>query len=376
VGLTSPALSYLLAIVATGLLLGVIAGWRRLAGPGLRAVALRAGTLVALQVVVLALIFVIVNRAGVFYSSWSDLFGSDTATAAVTTSSGTGDVHIRPVAVISQSAVKVPGDKAAGGTLQTVRLDGQLSGLSVLGYVFLPAGYRSTGPAGHYPVVVVISDDLDTASSPYDAVRLAEQAATLIAARQLDPMLLVMLPASLSPTDEACLNEPPHAAASGVAASPAVLAGTFFTEDLPTIMETRYAASDSAVNWGLLGDASGGYCALQLALSNSWVFSAAVAPDGSSTAPPGSPGVALSPQLKQQDNLLWLLRNQPMQPVSVLLTGSSLTSGAGQAEPFAALAQRPMRVTTMALSGGSSPLSSVLTWIGAAVGQHQPVLSG
>ena len=46
VGLTSPVLSYLLAVLSAGLLLALMIGWRRLAGPGVRAIALRTAALV------------------------------------------------------------------------------------------------------------------------------------------------------------------------------------------------------------------------------------------------------------------------------------------------------------------------------------------
>jgi enterochelin esterase-like enzyme len=380
VGLTSPALSYLLAILAAGLLLAIVVYWPRLAGRDLRAIALRSVSLVTLQAFVLALIFVTVNRSGEFYSSWSDLFGSDRASAAVVAAAGVSSKRIRPVVVTSRTAVRVPGDKAAGGVLETVTFSGQLSGIKVGGAVFLPAGYQQGGPVGHYPVLVEISNDLGSSSSPYGATRLAESAAQQIALRQLAPMIIVMLPAALSSTDQGCLDIPARAAGGGSPAGPAILAATFFAEDIPAIMESEYAASNKTANWGLLGDSSGGYCALQLALTSSWTFAAAVAPDGAYSQPPGPVVDAGSPQFQLQDNLLWLLHNQPRQPVSVLFTGSGSGSGAGQAQAFVAAARHPMRVSTAALDGGSWPLASVLRWVGMTIGprapQIQPGLAG
>jgi enterochelin esterase-like enzyme len=370
VGLTSPALSYLLAILAAGLLLAVVLCWPRLAGRNLRAIALRLASLVTLQAFVLALIFVTVNRSGEFYSSWSDLFGSDRASAAVVASAGVTSARIRPVVVTSHTAVKVQGDKAAGGVLQTVTFTGQLSGIKVGGAVFLPVGYRQGAPVGRYPVLVEISNDLGSSSSPYGATRLAKSAAQQISQRQLPPMIIVMLPASVASADQGCLDIPAQAAGGGSPARPATMAATFFTEDIPAIMESEYAASNKTANWGLLGDSSGGYCALQLALTNSWTFAAAVAPEGAYTQPPGPVVAVGSPQFRQQDNLVWLLHNQPMQPVSVLFTGSG--SGAGQAQAFAAAARRPMRVSTATLDGGSWPLTSVLRWIGTTIGPGTP----
>jgi Putative esterase len=363
VGLTSPALSYVLAALAVGLFLSIIIDWRAMAGRDVRSVLERTMSLVALQAVVLALIFVAVNRSGEFYSSWSDLFGLDKASVAIVASAGAATSRIQPVAVTGRTPVTVPDSKTAGGVLEAVTLNGQLSGLSVDGEVFLPAGYRSGSGASHYPVLVEVSDNLMSTSSHYGAVRLAESAARQIASRQLEPLIIVMLPAAVSPSDQGCLDVPAQPATVSGPATPAIMAATFFTEDLPAILESKYGASTSSANWGLLGDNSGGYCALELALTHSWIYSAAVAPDGTYTQPPGPVVNAGYRQLGQQDDLQWLLRNQPMQSVSVLFTGS----GTGGARVFAVAASPPMQVARLTIGGGGWPLAPVLDWIGAAI---------
>src|ERR1039458_5226415 len=82
-GLTSPILVAVLAVAATCLLTGVIWLWPRLAGRSLRAVLARLAYLGGLELIVLGLIFVVVNRSADFYSSWSDLFGAGTGRAAI-----------------------------------------------------------------------------------------------------------------------------------------------------------------------------------------------------------------------------------------------------------------------------------------------------
>jgi enterochelin esterase-like enzyme len=369
VGLTSPALSYLLAICAIGTLLAIIIGWRAMAGRNRRSVVQRALSLVGLQFFVLAFILVTVNRSGEFYSSWSDLFGLEKASGSVVASVGSGGSDVRPVVVTSRTPVMVPGSKSAGGVLETVTFNGQISGISVGGQVFLPAGYRSGSAIRHYPVLVDISNDLANASSLYGGVRLAEAAARQIATGQLEPVIIAMVPASVSTTDQGCLDAAPQAATASGPAVPAIMAATFFTQDLPAIVKSQYAASGSSANWGLLGDSSGGYCALQLAMTNSWAFSAAVAPVGAYTHPPGPVLNAGSSQLKLQDNLQWLLRNRPMQPVSLLFTRSGTISGssAASAQPFAAAATAPTQVSTLTVGGGGWPLAPVLSWIGATI---------
>src|ERR1039457_4603791 len=57
--------------------------WPKLAGSGIRAVLARIACLGVLELIVLSLIFVVVNQAADFYSSWSDLLGTDTGSAAI-----------------------------------------------------------------------------------------------------------------------------------------------------------------------------------------------------------------------------------------------------------------------------------------------------
>jgi enterochelin esterase-like enzyme len=369
VGLTSPALLYLLALCALGLLLAIIIDWRAMAGRNARSIVLRAVSLVGLQFFVLAFILVAVNRSGEFYSSWSDLLGLDKASGSVVASPNTAASRVQPVVVTSKTAVPVPGSKATGGVLQTVTFHGQTSGVSVGGQVFVPAGYRPGSPVGRYPVLMEISNNLTSTSSPYSAARFAETAARQIATGQLKPLIIVMVPATVAGVDQGCLDAPARPAVGNLPPEPAILAATFFSQDLPAIAESQYGASNNSANWGLLGDSSGGYCALQLAMTHSWVFSAAAAPSGAYTQPPGPLVDAGSPQLKRQDNLQWLLRNQPMQPVSLLFTHSTTTSGTSAAadQLFSATATRPTQVSTLAIGGGGWPFAPVLDWIGTAI---------
>jgi enterochelin esterase-like enzyme len=366
VGLTSPALPYLLALLAVGALLAIIVDWRAMAARNARSIVHRTLSLLGLQFFVLAFIFVTVNRSGEFYSSWSDLFGQVKASGSVVAATNTSASRIQPVVVTSQVPVATTAGKSAGGVLESVTFNGPISGVSAGGQVFLPAGYRSASPVGHYPVLVEISDNLANGTSSYAAARIAETAARQIAMGQLEPLIIVMLPASVVSGDQGCLDVPAQPASARAPGAPALMAATFFTQDLPAAVESQFGASNNSANWGLLGDDSGGYCALQLALAHSWIFSAAVAPDGPYTGPPGPAIKAESPDLRLQDNLQWLLINQPMQPVSVLFTSHGSTSAAG-AQLFATATTPPMHVSQLAVGGGGWPLAPVMNWIGAAI---------
>ncbi len=367
--LTSPVLPYVLASLAAVVLLIIIVGWPRLARLGVWQIALRIVSLCVLQTLVLGLIFVIVNRAGEFYASWSDLFGSVNVGAGVVAARGSPPQRRLPLVVTGSTVVRVPGSRNAAGTLQSVRLYGPLSGLTVTGHVYLPIDYQRRS-AWRYPVLMDISSAASGSNSPYAPERLAQSAALQIAAHRMPSMIVVMLPAALTPNDQACLNMPPVFAKGGKSASAPVLAETFFAQDVPGVLEAAYQASSRPGAWALLGDQAGGYCALQLALDNSDVFSVAAAPRGNYSRPPGMGSTLSSPAFRQQDDLVWLLAHTPMQPVSVLLAGPGQLSGPGLAQPFLSLAQRPMRVSTTQLGTGSWPLANVLDWIGTTVASN------
>ena len=359
-GLTSPALMAVVAVVAAAALTAILWYWPRLARRGVLPVVARIGALGVLQLSVLGLIFLIVNSSAEFYSSWSDLLGDQSGGGAIvagldghagTSENAVSSQAIAPVTVLAASAVAVPDrPKEAGGQLQTVRLYGQVSGISVLGYVYLPPGYGTRGETA-LPVTVVVSGELDSPSNPYGAGSLAGAAASQIAAHRLVPMIIVMLPAGVGQHDQGCLNVPGGAQA-----------GLFFTQDLPQVIGSSYQATPPATRrWAVAGDASGGYCALQLAMTSSETFAVAAVPPGGYTAPPGPAGAGGSPQLRAQDDLSWLLKHQPMQPISVLFTGS----GAGQ--PFLSAARPPMHVGQTGLAPGKWQLSRVFDWIGGTL---------
>lgn len=364
-GLTSSGLPYLLALLAFIVLLAIVLGWPWLSQRTLARIGLRALSLCVLQALVLGLIFVVVNNQGEFYSSWSDLLGTDTGGPANIVSAGTVNTASRDLlAVTGKTAVRLPGGRP-GGTLETVRVHGALSGISAAGSVYLPAAYFARGPRRDFAVLTVISAAL-ASGSPYSPQRLAQSAAAEIDAGRMGPMLIVWLPATVGGADQACLNLPPviH---GNTQKHPAIQGDTFFAQDVPEAIASAYRVSASPASWAVLGDQSGGYCALHLAIDDSGVFAVAVAPRASYTRPPGAAAQLPGP-FKLQDNLLWQLDNLPVPPVSVLFAGPGSATGPGPARSFVSLAQPPMRVLTTELDAGNWPLAHVLDWVAAAAG--------
>ncbi|NJP83149.1 esterase family protein, partial [Streptomyces sp. AA8] len=50
---------------------------------------------------------------------------------------------------------------------------------------------------------------------------------------------------------------------------------TFFNEDVPLAVTDVYRASDAPGSWGAVGNSTGGYCALKLAMTNPARYGAA-----------------------------------------------------------------------------------------------------
>jgi Putative esterase len=368
VSLTSPVLPYLLASATAILLVVILVTWPRLARRRFAPVMLRIVSLLMLQVLSLGLIFVIVNRANEFYASWQDLLGSNKSPAHVAGAPATTVTSQQPLLVLKRTVVRIAGYPSAGGILESVQVHGPLSGITATGHVYLPAGYAAHAHR-RYPVLIAISEARPGSSSPYAAGELADAAAVQISVHAMPAIIIVILPPAISPRDQACLNVPPTFRKSRLAA-PAVLGETFFAQDVPAVLASSYAVGRQPAGWALLGDASGGYCALQLALDNSFAYSAAVVPRGAYALPPGRGAVPNNPLFRDQDSLLWQLRHLPMPSVSVLFAGPGQQAEPEAAAPFLDSARPPLDVSFTALGAGRWPLAPILDWIGTALSQE------
>lgn len=338
--LTSLSLVYLVTGLVTALLIGLIWAWPRLGGRGLRQIGLRLAALIAVQVSLLGLIFLVVNYQFGFYASWTDLFGKTTGGGTVVRFSH-GPVDSTPFLTVEASTpVQLKGSKSADGTLDTIQIRGALSGMSADGYAYLPPGYPQ--PHRQYPVILVISAG---GTGAYGASQLAEDAATAIRAGKLRPLILVMVQPPRY--DQGCLNVP------GLDQG-----ATFFGQDIPDAVSASFRTAPSPLGWALLGDQSGGYCALQLTLTSAFTFSSAALPPASYQAPPGGYPIGTAAAFQSADNLAWVFRHYPMQPVSLLFTG-------GSAGPnlFRQAARPPTRTASMKLRSGPTAITPVIEWL-------------
>ena len=182
-------------------------------------------------------------------------------------------------------------------------------------------------------------------------------------------MVLVMLrPTVVPPRDTECTDVP---------AGPQV--ETFLAQDVPVAI--RDALRVRPVGWGAIGDSTGGYCAVKIAMMHSDVFSAAVALAGYYHTLQDSTTGDLwggSRVLRSLNDLEWRLQHQTPPPVSLLLTISRQAHGKNgytDTRRFLALARPPLHVDSLVVNRGGhnyaawdGELPRAISWLSAHLG--------
>jgi S-formylglutathione hydrolase FrmB len=186
--------------------------------------------------------------------------------------------------------------------------------------------------------------------------------------RQMPPTVLVLLRSTVAPPrDTECQDVPGGPQAE-----------SYFATDLPQAMRRDYRVSADPAGWGVIGDSTGGYCALKLAMRHPEAYRSAVALSGyyrSATDVTTGDLFGGSRVLQNENDLFWRLGHVADPPVSVLVT-SSLTGedDFGDTKAFVAAVKPPMQVAHMYLpSGGhnfatwAKELPGALRWLGQHV---------
>ncbi|MFJ4713256.1 alpha/beta hydrolase [Streptomyces sp. NPDC088785] len=260
-GLTSHEVPALAVLFAVALFAGTVLLWPRLAHRSWRSVLGRVGLLFATQLAVFTAVGLALNQAYGFYATWADLFGREQGQGVVTDH----DVAARtpPVRVVAtRDGVSGGGGAAVGGQVQKVDVVGRTTHIAAPAYVYLPPEYFQPRYARRrFPASVVLTGYPGTAQALIRGLRYPQTAHALAAAGRMRPMILVMLrPTVAPPRDTECVDVPGGPRTE-----------TFFAADLPAEIAARYRTQRT---WGVVGDSTGGYCALKLALHHPGVFGA------------------------------------------------------------------------------------------------------
>ncbi|MDG4859170.1 alpha/beta hydrolase-fold protein [Streptomyces sp. T-3] len=347
-GLTSNKVLALAALAAVALFVLTIVLWPRLARRGWRAVLGRTGLLIMTQIMIFASVGLAANKSFLFYGSWADLFGQE-KTEGVVVDHSAGTPSTPSLTVVEKQKVRVPGSRlpSHGGQIQKVVVKGAKSGINSPAYVYLPPEYfRPSHAKQTFPASIVLTGYPGNAKSLIRALKYPTTAHGLAAQGKMQPMILVMMRSTVAPPrDTECADIPGGPQAE-----------TFFADDVPQAMADAYRVGKHARNWGVIGNSTGGYCALKLGLHHADRFtaSAGLSPYYKAAEDRSTGDLFRGDQnLRNRANLLWSLDHVPAGKSSFLVTSSK--KGEGNLRPtleFIKKVKAPARVSSIILDSG------------------------
>ncbi|MBR7832332.1 hypothetical protein KDL01_03630 [Actinospica durhamensis] len=383
--LTGDLFLALLILLTIGAFTGVILLWRRLSGRNWRAVLGRVGVLGGAQLMVVVLVAALANDYFGFYGSWHDLFGFATQTQSVfqnpdqvgTRGRGTGTalgaggtVGRQLLSVQSISGLNLPSGTAPAvtGQTQNVTIQGAVTGLSTQAIVYFPPQYFQQAYQDYrFPVAIISTGYPGDLQALENRLKYPYRLLTGLNGHTDRPVVLVMTqpsPTSVGGTDTECTNVP---------GGPQV--NTFWAQDIPTALEQAYPRlATDARSWGLMGDSTGGDCALKVSMMNSDRFGVAVSLSGDYNAPEDitTGNLYQNQQFRDENNVMWRLRNLAKPPIAVLLA-SSLTgeNDISAVQEFVRLTRgTPLRTSTLLRNEGghnfatwNAEIAPALQWL-------------
>ncbi|MFJ4188614.1 alpha/beta hydrolase [Kitasatospora sp. NPDC089509] len=384
-GLTSHKLLALAALLAGFTVLGTLWVWPRLAVRGWPAVFLRLGTVLVTQLALLGTLGLAVNDHFGFYSSWSDLLGHERGAAVIQgagatpgrnpgtpgTPAGTPDGTPAGVQVLGTAEITGAGpgghDPLRAGRLDRVRLPGATTGLSTDGYVYLPPQYFQPGYQGkRFPAVLVLTGFPGDAANLVTKLRYPATELALLGRGTVKPTVLVLMrPSPTMPRDTECEDVPRGPQAQ-----------SYYAVDVPADLRAGYRVLDGPRSLGVMGDSTGGYCAVKLGMVHPDTFPVAVSLSGYFKAADDVTTGDLfggNPQRRDEADLNWRLAHLPVPALAVLLADSKEDGSTyADSSAFAAAARPPLVVAQATVDRGGHNFTTwnrlippSLGWLGA-----------
>ena len=325
--------------------------WNRLPARAWVRVSARATMLLAAQLSAVLFAAVALNNWGLFYTSWGQLFGSQSGRLQVS-AYGSLRAGLPAVRIIDPTEQSRAAD-ATQGLVESVIIDGYRSGLAEPALIYLPPQYFQGRYAKvRFPGVVVVAGYPGSADSMVTRMGYPTVEQAMLAQQRIRPMVLVMVSSVVvADRDTECTDVP---------AGPQAL--TFFTQDIPPAIDKAFHTAPD--RWGAIGDSTGGYCAVKFAMFQSSTFRAAVSLSGYYRARSDSTTGNLwdgSRPLRELNDLDCRLARQPAPPISLLLTiGTHELGPFGIAgvERFVHLVHPPTTVQTVFSPDGRHTFSS------------------
>ncbi|MFH8788482.1 alpha/beta hydrolase [Streptomyces roseoverticillatus] len=344
-GLTSPTFQLVLVLIAVAVCVLVLWQWPRAARKGPLALAGRVGLLVLTQVSILAVLLVAANKEFGFYSTWNELLGRTSSRQAMQPGTDGGK---RPpaLAVKGQESIGLKGTREKAGQVDRIEIRGPVTGLSMDGYAYLPPEYfQKEHEKEKFPVVVVITGQPGVSKNLITQLKVPQTASSAIMKKEIRPTIYVLVrPSVVADRDTNCTDVP---------GGPQALA--FFNQDLPLAVTDVYRASGAPGSWGAVGNSTGGYCALKLAMTNPTRYGAAAGLSADYFArQDGRTGdlYAGSKAYKNENDLTWRLEHMPPPPVSLLLATSKNEDDYEPSLKFAQKARPPLKADKLVRDEG------------------------
>ncbi|MFE9771494.1 alpha/beta hydrolase [Streptomyces sp. NPDC005931] len=318
-GLTSDTLLWSTVLCAVLLFAATVWLWPRLARRTWRAVCGRIALLFATQLAVFSAVGLAANQSFGFYAGWADLFGQEKDQGVVVDHAAPGRAG-GPLRVVD--TLRVPGTGGArpevAGRVEQVAIVGRTTRIATPAYVYLPPEYfRAEHRTRTFPAAVVLTGYPGTAKALVEKLRYPRTALELAEAGRMRPMILVMLrPTVAPPRDTECVDVPGGPQTE-----------TFFARDLPEAVGGHYRVAGKRGGWGVVGNSTGGYCALKLAMHHPDVFGAGAGLSAYYDAPSDPTTGDLFQGDTERRNLAdlwWCLKHRPAPDTSLLVTSSKV----------------------------------------------------
>ncbi|MFD0573181.1 alpha/beta hydrolase [Kitasatospora gansuensis] len=303
--LTGNLIQIIAILLAVAAFVATLSLWPKLAYRGWKSWTGRLGAFLVTQVTVLVAMGLVANSYFGFYTTWSDLLGTDGAPGTVVEQQPG-----KPVAVRGEQKVYSSQGSARerAGVIQQVEIKGASTGISSDAYVYLPPQYFQPGYADRkFPMALVLAGYPGSAEKLISLMEYPASALTAIEAGKLPPTVLVMMrPTVVGNRDTECVDIPN---------GPQV--ETYFAEDLPKAVTASYRVSEQPGQRAVIGNSTGGYCALKFALRRPDSYRTAISLSGYYAAPTDVTTGDLfggNEQLERENDVLWRLRNTPRRP--------------------------------------------------------------
>lgn len=372
-GLTSHTVLALAIVLAVVLFAATVWLWPRLARRSVPVVFARVGLLLVTQVAVFVSVGLLANNSFLFYGSWADLFGRQQELGVVTDQAAS-TLASKNIVRVGTRRPDGPGGSqpSVAGRIDKVVVAGRASGIESSAYVYLPPEYfRPAYARRKFPAVVVLTGYPGTSENLLKGLRYPRTAHERVKAGKAQPMILVMLrPTVAPPRDTECVD---------IAGGPRT--ETFFAQDLPRAVSDAYRVGKRARNWGIMGNSTGGYCALKIGLHHPDKFTASAGLSAyyKAAEDPTTGDLFHGDQrARERANLLWSLDNLPQPDVSFLVTTSRHgESDYGSTRRFLAKVREPAQASSIVLdSGGHNfntwrrEIPSALDWMSSRLSEN------